>query len=71
MTGRSSVLSRRTFFASAAACGALAGFGMARPVLAAGTIKPGPASALIVVDVQNCFVDGGTLPARAERRSYR
>jgi nicotinamidase/pyrazinamidase len=25
-------------------------------------IRPGPQSALIVVDVQNCFVDGGTLP---------
>ena len=25
-------------------------------------IKPGAKSALIVVDVQNCFVDGGTLP---------
>jgi nicotinamidase/pyrazinamidase len=29
---------------------------------AAGNIKPGERSALIVVDVQNCFVDGGTLP---------
>ena len=64
MTGRTSALSRRTFFASAAALGALAGFGMSRPVRAAGTIKPGPASALIVVDVQNCFVDGGTLPVK-------
>ncbi len=27
-------------------------------------IKPGPKSALIVVDVQNCFVDGGTLPVK-------
>ena len=25
-------------------------------------IKPGDQAALIVVDVQNCFVDGGTLP---------
>ena len=64
MTGRTSALSRRTFFASAAALGALAGFGMSRPVRAAGTIKPGPMSALIVVDVQNCFVDGGTLPVK-------
>lgn len=64
MTGRSSVLSRRTFFVSAAACGGFAGFAVPRPVLAAGTVKPGPASALIVVDVQNCFVDGGTLPVK-------
>ena len=27
-------------------------------------IEPGPRSALIVVDVQNCFVDGGTLPVK-------
>ena len=29
---------------------------------AAGKIKPGERAALIVVDVQNCFVPGGTLP---------
>lgn len=29
---------------------------------AASGVKPGAKSALIVVDVQNCFVDGGTLP---------
>ena len=27
-----------------------------------GRIKPGATGALIVVDVQNCFVTGGTLP---------
>ena len=27
-------------------------------------IVPGPRAALIVVDVQNCFVDGGTLPVK-------
>ena len=26
--------------------------------------RPGPKAALIVVDVQNCFVDGGTLPVK-------
>jgi len=30
----------------------------------AAAIKPGPKDALIVVDVQNCFVDGGTLPVK-------
>jgi nicotinamidase/pyrazinamidase len=64
MTGRSSVLSRRSFFVSAAACGAFAGFAIPRPLRAAGTIKPDAKSALIVVDVQNCFVDGGTLPVK-------
>lgn len=34
----------------------------AMPVFAAGKIKPGANSALIAVDVQNCFVTGGTLP---------
>ena len=32
------------------------------PLWAAGQLKPGASSALIVVDVQNCFVPGGTLP---------
>jgi nicotinamidase/pyrazinamidase len=34
------------------------------PARAAGTIKPDAKSALIVVDVQNCFIDGGTLPVK-------
>ena len=32
------------------------------PLLAATMLKPGTDAALIVVDVQNCFVTGGTLP---------
>ncbi len=55
-------LSKRSFLRwSALGAGALAvpvGF----KAWAAAGIKPGPQSALIVVDVQNCFVDGGTLP---------
>jgi nicotinamidase/pyrazinamidase len=50
-------LSRRIFLASAAAVA------LARPSFAA-TIKPDGKSALIVVDVQNCFVDGGTLAVK-------
>ena len=34
------------------------------PTLWAAGMKPGPQAALIVVDVQNCFVDGGTLPVK-------
>jgi len=34
------------------------------PTLAAERIKPDANSALIVVDVQNCFVTGGTLPVK-------
>jgi len=51
-------LSRRIFLASAAAVA------LARPSFAT-TIKPDGKSALIVVDVQNCFVDGGTLPVKS------
>jgi len=50
-------LSRRVLLASTVA------FAVARPSFAA-TIKPDAKSALIVVDVQNCFVDGGTLPVK-------
>jgi nicotinamidase/pyrazinamidase len=50
--------SRRSFLASAAV---LALAGSARAV---DKIKPDAKSALIVTDVQNCFVDGGTLPVK-------
>ena len=49
---------RRVFMqwlAAAAAATAL-------PLHAAGKIRPDARSALIVVDVQNCFAPGGTLP---------
>ena len=36
--------------------------GLGQSVWAAGKIKPAGSAALIVVDVQNCFVEGGTLP---------
>jgi nicotinamidase/pyrazinamidase len=38
--------------------------GTAWRAFAAGKIKPDGQSALIVVDVQNCFVTGGTLPVK-------
>lgn len=58
-------LSRRIVLKSTAA--ALGAFGLgAGPgssnALAAGKIKPAASAALIVVDVQNCFIEGGTLP---------
>ena len=53
------LLKRRTFLMSVAA--AAAG-GAALPSPAAGKIKPGADAVLIAVDVQNCFVTGGTLP---------
>lgn len=36
----------------------------ALPALAAEPVKPAATAALIVVDVQNCFVTGGTLPVK-------
>ena len=53
----------RRFYLHSAAAVALAS-SLPRSVCAAGTIKPGAKAALIVVDVQNCFVDGGTLPVK-------
>jgi nicotinamidase/pyrazinamidase len=54
---------RRTLLKTAGAglIGSL-GVGLIGNVFAAAKIKPAGTSALIVVDVQNCFVDGGTLP---------
>lgn len=60
-------LSRRFFLqaaAAAAAAGLAGGLGLPTRVFAADKIKPTARSALIVVDVQNCFVDGGTLPVK-------
>lgn len=56
----SSMSQRRQFLQSAAVLG-LVGAGLSSRAFAA-AIKPGADSALIVVDVQNCFVPGGTLP---------
>ncbi|WP_077000258.1 bifunctional nicotinamidase/pyrazinamidase [Variovorax sp. KK3] len=52
---------RRAFLQSAAALGLA---GLSGPLFAAAKIKPGSKAALIVVDVQNCFIDGGTLPVK-------
>ncbi len=52
--------SRRHLLQSFAALGALGS--IAPWALSAEKIKPGSDAALIVVDVQNCFIEGGTLP---------
>src|SRR2546425_11217101 len=53
-------MSRRRFLITIGTGLALAG---PTGAIAQGTrIKPGPGDALIVVDMQNCFVPGGTLP---------
>jgi len=54
---------RREFVRYAGFAG-LVGLGTVPGAFAAAAIKPGPKDALIVVDVQNCFVDGGTLPVK-------
>ena len=51
-------LQRRTFMVAAAGLAAVT----AAPLRAAGKPATGRSAALIVVDVQNCFVPGGTLP---------
>ena len=66
MTSNMTRLSRRGFVRSAVALGVSGGIvgGTISPLLAADPIKPGANSALIVIDVQNCFIDGGTLPVK-------
>ena len=58
-----SQLQRRILLRTTAAFG-LIGLGITASVPAAAKVKPGAKAALIVVDVQNCFIDGGTLPVK-------
>jgi nicotinamidase/pyrazinamidase len=54
-------MDRREFLGGAAATAVIAG--LTSPASAQGVkIKPGAQDVLLVVDVQNCFVPGGTLP---------
>jgi nicotinamidase/pyrazinamidase len=55
---------RRTFVKSAAALGLLGTGASTTPLFAAAKIKPAANSVLIVIDVQNCFIEGGTLPVK-------
>lgn len=55
---------RRSMLRSAATLGMAAIAMPLVPLMAATKIRPGADSALIVVDVQNCFVEGGTLPVK-------
>jgi nicotinamidase/pyrazinamidase len=52
---------RRAFLIALGAAGAASALPWLPPALAQGKIKPGRGDALIVVDVQNCFVPGGSL----------
>ena len=55
---------REVIIGLAAAAAAPAILGRTGAVLAADKIKPTGSSALIVVDVQNCFLPGGTLAVK-------
>jgi nicotinamidase/pyrazinamidase len=57
-------LSRRTLLKTLSMAGVAAAAGRAHNAFAASPIKPDAKSALIVVDVQNCFLDGGTLAVK-------
>ena len=57
----------RRRFLTAAGVGMIAAAGsftVLRDVLAAGKIKPTDADALLVIDVQNCFIPGGSLAVK-------
>jgi len=55
---------RQVFFGLAGLALAQPMLGRAGAALAADKIKPSPSSALIVVDVQNCFLPGGSLAVK-------
>lgn len=55
---------RRNLLKALSGAGLMAAAGLASRVAFAAGIKPDARSALIVVDVQNCFVTGGTLPVK-------
>ena len=55
---------RRTLLKALSGAGLAAATGGAFNAFAAAKITPDAKSALIVVDVQNCFVTGGTLPVK-------
>jgi nicotinamidase/pyrazinamidase len=55
---------RRLLLKALSGAGLVAATGSAINAFAAAKIKPDGKSALIVVDVQNCFVTGGTLPVK-------
>ena len=55
---------RRTLLKALASVGAVAAAGSPASLFAVAKITPAANSALIVVDVQNCFVTGGTLPVK-------
>ena len=58
------VSKRRAILTAVSSAGLAFSAGFAGRAFASTKIKPGVSSALVVVDVQNCFVTGGTLPVK-------
>ncbi|MEP0236275.1 bifunctional nicotinamidase/pyrazinamidase [Roseibium sp.] len=57
-------LSRRSLLKTLGSAAAVASVTPLSNALAAGSIKPGKNSVLLVIDVQNCFLPTGTLPVK-------
>src|SRR6185369_8386970 len=64
MEGGPMTIDRRRFLVSASALAAVGAFGGISAALAQGKIKIDDKSVLIVVDVQNCFLPGGSLAVK-------
>src|SRR5690348_14161880 len=60
--GEAQMWNRRQILAGLGAAGLAAASG--RSTYAADTIKPGDTAALLVIDVQNCFLPGGSLAVK-------
>ena len=58
------VSNRRSILTAVSSAGLVFSAGFVGRAFASAKIKPGASSALVVVDVQNCFVTGGTLPVK-------
>ncbi len=61
---QTNILNRRQFVLGLGAATALAGIGNVGSALAKGSVKPNANSDLLIIDVQNCFLPGGTLPVK-------
>ena len=58
------VSNRRSILTAVSSAGLVFSAGFVGRAFASAKIKPSASSALLVVDVQNCFVTGGTLPVK-------
>jgi nicotinamidase/pyrazinamidase len=61
---RRHVVNRRQILAGLGAAGAVGALSAVAPGLASAAIRPGKDTVLLVIDLQNCFLPGGTLPVK-------